>query len=271
MLSAMFDELSPGVFRRRYPFLRSNIGVVLGEEGVLLIDTRESHEAAGVLIDEIRSLTSKPVRWILNTHWHWDHVFGNACFPEAAVWGHRLSRRRLRDFPDQHRKDARMWMPPERFDEIDRVRIVPPGRTFEAVMSIDIGGRNVEAAYHGRGHTDADIVIHCGKVTFMGDLVEEGEPPKMGDSHPFDWPTTLAAARSTVRSVVVPGHGRLLTPDDVDEQRHMLAEVADRLRQVVHEGRPAKEALRNGPIPELGMRQALARVRAYSQAPRGQT
>lgn len=262
MLCPMFEELSSGVFRRRYPFLRTNVGVVLGEEGVLLIDTRESEEAAGVLIDELRTLTSKPVQWVLNTHWHWDHVFGNACFPGAAIWGHRLCRKLLRDSPDQHRDDARKWMPPERFDEIERARIVPPGRTFEAVSSIDVGGRKVEAAYHGRGHTDADIVIHCGEVTFMGDLVEEGEPPKMGDSHPLDWPATLAAARSTIRPVVVPGHGGLLTPEDVDDQTQTLAEVADRIRQVLHEGRPINDAVRNAPIPEPDMQQALARARS---------
>lgn len=262
MLSPMFEELSPGVFRRPYPFLRMNVGVVLGEEGVLLIDTRESHEAAGELIGDLRSLTPKPVRWILNTHWHWDHIFGNSCFRGATIWGHRLCRRALRDRPEQHRKDARKWTPEERHREMDRVEILPPDRTFEAVTSIDIGGRLVKASYHGRGHTDADIAIHCGGVTFMGDLVEEGEPPKMEDSYPFDWPATLAAARSTIRPVVVPGHGGLLTPGDVDDQREVLAGVAERLRQILHEGRPADEVFRNAPLPEYAMRRALSRARA---------
>ena len=266
MLTPMFEELSEGVFRRLYPFLRLNIGVVLGEDGVLLIDTRESHEAAEELARELCALTSKPVRWIVNTHWHWDHVFGNAVFPHATIWGHRLCRRALRDNPDQHRNDARKWMPDERFGEIERVEIVPPHETFEALTSIDIGGKKVEAAYHGRGHTDGDILIHCGEVTFMGDLVEEGAPPKMGDSYPFDWPATLAAARSTLRSTVVPGHGELLTPADIKAQQRKMAVVAERLRQVLHEGRPVDEAVRNGPIPELDMRRALARARKARRA-----
>ena len=233
---------------------------------MLLIDTRESHEAAGVLAGELRTLTSKPVRWIFNTHWHWDHVFGNAMFPKAVIRGHRLCRRALRDNPDQHRNDARKWMPEARIEEIERVEIVPPGETFEALTSIDVGGRKVEAAYHGRGHTDGDIVIHCGPVTFMGDLVEEGAPPKMGDSYPFDWPATLSAARSTRRPTVVPGHGRLLTPTDINTQQRKMAQVAERLGQILHEGRPIDEAVRNGPIPELDMRQALARARKARRA-----
>ena len=257
----MFQELSEGVFRRRFPFLRLNIGVVVGEDGVLLVDTRESHEAARELAGELRTLTSKPVRWVMNTHWHWDHAFGNSVFPDAAIWGHRLCRLALRDNPEQHRRDARMWMPRVRFAEIDRVEIVPPGETFEALTSINVGGRKVEATYHGRGHTDADILIHCGGVTFMGDLVEEGGSPNMGDSYPFDWPNTLAAARSTLRPTVVPGHGELLTPEDVEDQRHKLAQVAEILGQVLHEGRAADEAVRSGPVPELDMRKALARTR----------
>ena len=257
----MFQELSEGVYRRRFPFLRLNIGVVVGEDGVLLVDTRESHEAARELAGELRSLTSKPVRWVMNTHWHWDHTFGNSVFPDAAIWGHRLCRGALLDDPEQHRSDARMWMPKRRFEEIERVQIVPPDETFEALTSIDVGGRKVEATYHGRGHTDADILIHCGGATFMGDLVEEGDSPKMGDSYPFDWPNTLAAARSTIRPTVVPGHGELLTTEGVEDQRRRLAQVAEILRQVMHEGRPADEAVRRGPIPELDMRKALARAR----------
>ena len=261
MLSPMFQELSEGVFRRRFPFLRLNIGVVVGEDGVLLVDTRESEEAARDLAGELRILTSKPVRWIVNTHWHWDHVFGNSVFPEAVIWGHRHCRRALLGNPEQHRRDARMWMPKDRFGEIERAEIVPPAQTFEALTSIDVGGRKVEATYHGRGHTDADILIHCGGVTFMGDLVEQGDSPKMGDSYPFDWPNTLAAARSTLQPTVVPGHGELLTPEDVEDQRRRLARVADRLGQVLHEGHPVDDAVRNAPIPELDMRKALARAR----------
>ena len=257
----MFEELSEGVFRRLFPFLRLNIGVVIGEDGVLLIDTRESHKAATELAGELRTLTPRPVRWIVNTHWHWDHVFGNAAFPQATIWGHRSCRRALRDNPDQHRRDARKWMPEARFDEIERVQIVPPGNTFEALTSIDVGGRKVEAAYHGRGHTDADILIHCGEVTFVGDLVEQGAPPKMDDSYPFDWPATLTAALRTLRPIVVPGHGDLLAPASIEAEQRKMEQVAERLRQILHEGRPVDEAVRSGPLPEVDMRQALARAR----------
>ena len=258
----MFEELAEGVFRRPYPFLRINIGVVIGEEGVLLVDTRESEEAARELSGELRALTAKPVRWVINTHWHWDHVFGNARFPGAAIWGHRSCRRMLLGNPEPHFDDALRWMPRDRRDEIERVRVVPPQHTFEAVTSVDIGGHRVEATYHGRGHTDADVVVRCGGVTFMGDLVEQGKSPEMGDSYPLEWPATLAASRPVVGPTVVPGHGGLLSPSDVDDRADRLERVAALLRQVLFYGRPAEDAVRRGPIPELHMRKALSRARS---------
>ena len=258
----MFEELAEGVFRRHYPFLRINVGVVIGTHGVLVVDTRESEEAARELSGELGALTAKPVRWVVNTHWHWDHVFGNALFPDAAIWGHRSCRRMLLADPEPHFEDARRWMPPERMYEIERVRLVPPQHTFEAVTSIDVGGRRVEVTYHGRGHTDADVAVRCGGVTFMGDLVEEGKSPEMGDSYPLEWPATLAAARPGVGPTVVPGHGDLLALSDFDYQTDRLQKVAALLRQVLFEGRPAEEVVRRGPIPELHMRKALARARS---------
>jgi glyoxylase-like metal-dependent hydrolase (beta-lactamase superfamily II) len=83
----MFDQLADGVYRRRYESLDLNVGVVLGEEGALIVDTRASHVEADELLDELRTLTSLPVRWVIDTHWPWDHTFGNARFPGSRDLG----------------------------------------------------------------------------------------------------------------------------------------------------------------------------------------
>lgn len=260
----MFDELADGVFRRQYDFLRLNIGVILGEDGALVIDSRESHEAAEELAADIRSLTPKPVRWVVNTHWHWDHTFGNAVFSEADIWGHRVARSRLVNDPDGGRSDARNWMPASRHGEIDRVEIVPPSHTFEAVASIDVGTHTIELAHHGRGHTDNDIVIHVDDVTFMGDLVEEGHAPFMGDAYLLDWPSTLAAVEPTAGRQIVPGHGGIGDHQWLVGCRHDMELVADRLRDVLYEGRSVEDAVRHGPFGEADMHQALGRGIAWA-------
>lgn len=83
----MFQELSDGVFRRHFESLRLNIGAVIVEEGVVVIDTRASHVEADELRDELRILTQLPVRWVVDTHWHWDHTFGNARSPRPRYGG----------------------------------------------------------------------------------------------------------------------------------------------------------------------------------------
>ena len=85
----MFDELAEGVYARRYESLDLNVGVVVSGDGVLVVDTRASHIEADELRNDLRSLTPLPVRWVVDTHWHWDHTFGNARFPEAEIWGSR--------------------------------------------------------------------------------------------------------------------------------------------------------------------------------------
>ncbi|HEX2404426.1 MAG TPA: MBL fold metallo-hydrolase, partial [Acidimicrobiia bacterium] len=172
----MFDQLADGVFRRRYESLDINVGVVLGEEGALIIDTRASHVEADELLDELRALTSLPVRWVVDTHWHWDHTFGNARFPAAEIWGHERCRKVMIELGDSMKEDAVAWLP-DRLEEIAEVVITPPNRVFDTVARIELGPVAVELSYHGLGHTDADIVVTVGEVSFMGDLLEEGAPP----------------------------------------------------------------------------------------------
>ena len=260
----MFDELADGVFRRHYEFLRLNIGVVIGEDGVLIIDSRESHEAGAELAADIRTLTTMPVRWIVNTHWHWDHVFGNAMFPDATIWGHRICHERLSEDSEAGKMDARRWMPEDRWDEIDRVVLVAPTETFEAMASIDTGVGIVRMSFHGRGHTDNDVVIQVDDVTFMGDLVEHGGAPNMGDGYLLDWPATLFAIEPTAGVVVVPGHGDVGTREWLVAQRADMEEAAERLRDVLYTGRSLDDAARGGPFPEADMREGLKRGLAWA-------
>lgn len=265
----MFTELAHGVFRRQYEFLSLNIGIVVADEGVLIVDTRESHEAADELIADVRTLTSLPIRWVINTHWHWDHAFGNARFPDATIWGHRICRERLSARPDDGRTDARMWMPEERFPEIDGVEVVPPTEVFEAITTLDLGSHHVTLSHHGRAHTDNDAIVTVGDVTFMGDIVEDGGAPYMGDGYLYEWPATLDAAASLLGATVVPGHGGVQAREWVGFRRADMARVAELLTEVLYEGRALEDAARNGPFPETAMVEGLTRgVALATGAPR---
>ena len=134
-----WQEVGEGVFLRRYRSLNLNVGVVLGADGVLVVDTRASHREAKELRDHLGAVTDLPVQWVVNTHWHWDHTFGNAVFP-VEIWGHTRCRARLMSEGEAARVEARSWMPPDRRDELDEVVITPPTNTFSKAKSLDLGG-----------------------------------------------------------------------------------------------------------------------------------
>ena len=261
----MFDQLGEGVFRRRYRSLDLNIGVVVGDDGLAVIDTRSTHREAQELLDELATLSRKPVRWVINTHYHWDHVYGNAMFEGAEIWGHELCRSALVSIGEEMKDSAKSWLPAELHRDIDEVRIVPPEKTFSDRVSLDIG-REVALSYHGFGHTDSDIVIRVpdAGVVFFGDLLEEGAPPNFGDSYPVAWPLSLRLASDDLPGVVVPGHGDVVDPAFVAAQHAELVAVAELATAYVSSDVELEEAVTQGPYPVEVMETALIRAAAVA-------
>lgn len=257
----VFDELGDGVFRRRYESMDLNIGVIVSDVGVMVIDTRCTPAEADELLREIRSLTSLPVRWVVDTHWHWDHTFGNARFGGADIWGHDLCRRALKERGEAMKADASEWLP-GLVAEIDSVVITPPEKTFAESASIDMGSKKVTLGYHGLGHTDADVSISVEGhgVVFLGDLIEEGSPPYFDDSYPIDWPGTLTAALAGGDATLVPGHGDTMSPAGAHQQLQELEAVAELARSCVEEGMAVTDAAKYGPYPQEVMLSALSRA-----------
>lgn len=256
-----FEELGDGVFRRRYESLDLNIGVVIGAEALLLVDSRASHPQADQLRDELSRLTSLPIGWVVNTHFHWDHTWGNARFPEAQLWGHERCRREMIENGEAARQGVLERMPEEHHDAIAEVEITPPTETFRTSTLIDMGDRAVELRYHGLGHTNSDIAVRVSGVLFAGDLLEEGAPPSFGDSYPLDWAQTLDSIQ--LEPTVVPGHGDLIDAAFVATQQEEIESIADAARSGYAAGAPAESLIPAGPYPPEPMRLAVGR--AYAQ------
>ncbi len=179
------------------------------------------------------------------------------------LWGHDMCRTEMLDNGEEARLRVLEWMPPEHHEAVNEVVITPPTETFATTASIDLGGRTVDLSYHGRGHTNSDIVVtvpDCG-IVFAGDLIEEGAPPSYGDAFPLDWASTLDAA--VLGNTVVPGHGDVVTADYAATQRDEIAAVADVARRGHATETPIANLVDRGPYPEATMEQALRR--AYAQ------
>jgi glyoxylase-like metal-dependent hydrolase (beta-lactamase superfamily II) len=260
-MSEQWIEIGDGVHVRRHRSLDLNVGAVICPGGILLIDTRASHRQGR---DLHRSLDGfhLPVRWVINTHHHWDHSFGNAVFEGSAIWGHTRCADALREHGEAMRRSV-IERAPEHTAEFEEVVIKPPTFTFTTESQVSFGGREVVLRHLGRGHTDNDIAVFIGDagVVFAGDLIEEGAPPSFNDSFPLEWPDTAATLAAASGGVVVPGHGAVVDAAFVNTQQAELAEVASLAREYHSEGvTPEVAAARGGPYPVSVLQNAFSRA-----------
>jgi glyoxylase-like metal-dependent hydrolase (beta-lactamase superfamily II) len=221
----VWDEIGDRIFRRRYSELDQNIGAIVTDDGLVVIDSRSHPHHARILREELAMLSPEPVRWLINTHRHWDHCFGNQVFEGAVIVGHRRCRDGLLATGAEAIEALKQaeWMTPEERVHFDEVELTPATLVFDESTGLRAGGRRLDLAFLGRGHTDGDIVITVDDVTFAGDLVEEGAPPAFGDAFPREWVATLHVMAEEVTGVVVPGHGDVVDRDFVLAQADEIA------------------------------------------------
>jgi glyoxylase-like metal-dependent hydrolase (beta-lactamase superfamily II) len=253
-------EIAEGVFVRRYPFLDQNIGVVIGEAGILVVDSRASEGHAREVLEDLRVITPLAPTVIVNTHAHWDHCFGNRAFRPCTIWGHASAALFLTRTLDDQRATT-VSADPALAGEM--ASFVPdlPDRTLTDLATIDLGGRTVELRFLGRGHTDNDIValVQGAGVVFAGDLIEGGNPPFFGDGFPIDWPATDDALVALEASSYVPGHGPVFGHSEVAAQADEVRQIVD-LAERVYEGHlEFEQAVVLAPWPPDDAREPIAR------------
>jgi glyoxylase-like metal-dependent hydrolase (beta-lactamase superfamily II) len=259
--AAPWREIGTRVFARRYELFDQTIGIVIGAEGVVVIDTRTSHRRADELIGDLRKLTRLPIAFVVNTHMHYDHTFGNARFRPAPIWGHVRCASGMREVGEAKRRRI-MKQLPELAEELAEVEIVPPDQVFEDSALLDLGDRQLELRFLGRGHTDNDIVVLVpdAEVLFAGDLLENGAPPSFGDAFPLAWAETGARVLDLVEGVVAPGHGDVADRRFAEQQVGALAALADLSRASVAGEIGLDELVRRSPFPADTTRVALDRA-----------
>ncbi|AUS79970.1 MBL fold metallo-hydrolase [Actinoalloteichus sp. AHMU CJ021] len=261
-------EVGDRVWARRYRELDLSVGLVVGRDRCLVVDTRGDREQGAEFAAEVRALTELPWTVVL-THVHFDHCFGSEAFLPCPVWAHpdavealeRTAAAQRTEWVARYRAEGRSAIA----DRLDRVRRPVLPRPLPAdPTTFDLGGRTVLVRHLGRGHTDHDVVVEVPDTgtVFAGDLVEQGAPPDFGDSYPLEWPGALRRLAGLVpaNGVVVPGHG-----EPVDAA-FVLAQADDVERAVVscQSGSPDRAAPGSGepPYPEETMAVIAARVRA---------
>ena len=245
---ATLEELAEGVFAYTAEG-DPNVGCVIGEDSVLCVDARATPVMAQQWIDVIRTLTDKPIRYLVLTHYHAVRVLGASAYgadwtiahTKTAEW---IDERGEQDFESEARRFPRLFSAIETIPGLTR-----PDVTFTDEMSVDLGGRVVELRYLGRGHTEGDIVVWMPRerVLFAGDLVEAQAAPYMGDAFIGDWrSSTLDRVAAFDAAALVGGRGQAVRGADVStavaETRDFLTTLYECVREVARREGGLKEA-----------------------------
>jgi cyclase len=226
-LSFTLKPLGPNVWaaidsRNEKAPAAANAGFVIGDDGVIVIDTFASSEAARQLLAEIRKLTKLPVKFAVNTHYHGDHVAGNKVFLEAgaALLAHRNVRAWI--YPE-NAKFFGKEIKPEQKAFLDA--LVPPTVGFDQAIDLYLGSREIQIrSFPGHTGGDSVVLIPDAKVAFGGDLFWRNTSPNTIDASTKAWIATLDTLAKTFPDYTfIPGHGDVGTAQDVTAFRDYLA------------------------------------------------
>ena len=246
--SHRFEELADGVYfaiGTGSMIVMSNSLVIINDDHVMLVDTSVSPAAARGLVEGIKTLTDKPIRYVFNTHYHFDHAHGNQIFgDDVEIIGHDFVRTMLSsdvltqrtnrsftegipaeieqkktrigqttDTAEREQMEMQLRIQEAHWEALQETRPTPPNVTYSDTMTLVKGGREVQLHFPGRGHTGGDTLVFLPeeRIVFTGDFFV-GRPgggglPYMGDGYVEEWPASLDRLMTLDFDIMVPGHG----------------------------------------------------------------
>jgi cyclase len=227
----------------------ANAGFVVGDNGVTVIDTFQDPVAARALLAEIRKITQLPIRFVVNTHYHIDHVNGNDVF--GATGATIVAQRNVRAW--MRTENLKFWPDPPPADVKVRVQsLTLPDLVYDDGVDLYLGNRKLEVrSYPGHTGGDSVVIVPDAHVVFCGDLLWKKHFPNLIDATTESWIPTLTTLQSeNAKATFVPGHGELATPEDVAAFRQYLVELRVATKKEQAAGKSG-EAIVDAVLPDL--------------------
>lgn len=244
-------EVAPGLFFQ-YHHQESNNAWLVTDEGVLVIDTRQHPRRAQELLAAIRKTTDKPVKWVVNTHAHGDHYFGNSVFKRegATFIAHRDTAGMMKSHLPIEMKRRQGYFKQTKFDP-QEVQLILPDITFDTTATITLGGRTIELLYLGPGQNPGDTLVHFPKerVIFTGGPFSKASWPNPSFTPSMsNWIAMLRKMAAMDVDKFLGGHGDIGSKQDVLNQAQMLADFDAGMRDAVKKGLSREEIFKAAPF-----------------------
>lgn len=220
----------------------ANAGIIIGKDGIVVVDTLISAKEAKRFIRDIRAVSKKPIKYVVNTHYHLDHTFGNSEFAKlgALIISHTSDGNNLKIHGETALKNANTYGLSEK--DVEGTKIAYPVLTFNERMEIDLGDRKIELIYFRQSHTDGSIMVYLPdkKILFAGDILFTGYHPFMGEGAIEGWLKTLDYAMTMDVEKIIPGHGPLSSKKDMEEMKDYLIAFDKKAKELAAESNNAE-------------------------------
>ena len=281
-----FNQVKDGVYHAVGTGALSVVGnaaVIVNDSDVIVVDDHVSPAAAWVLLDEIKEITNKPVRTVINTHFHFDHAHGNQVFgPEVDIVGHEFTREMLLGGKSIEMPLYRNYVAglPRQIDDLKariaaeadaarkaalqtqlqaaennrlsqaELKPTPPNLTLRTQMTLHRGGRDIQIRFLGRAHTAGDVVVFLPRerIVITGDMLTTGLS-NMSDAYVNEWAATLDQLKKLDFDTVLPGHGDAFTDKArIDYFQAYLRDVWSEVGRLKQQGVTAEDAAKRADL-----------------------
>jgi glyoxylase-like metal-dependent hydrolase (beta-lactamase superfamily II) len=243
-----FDQIGVGL----YAYTAEgdpNSGIIVGDDGVMVIDTQATPSAADNVIARVAKLTDKPIKYVLLTHFHAVQVLGASAYKDAEILASDATRGLIAERGKQD-MESEIGRFPRLFRDAKSIpELTWPTMTFPDQVSVWLGRREVRIMHIGRGHTAGDLiaVVPDAGVVFSGDLVENKSACYCGDAHFTEWLATLDLLAEMQANALVPGRGAALTSleavkESIEQTTDFISTLYGSVQDSVANGRSLKDA-----------------------------
>jgi len=221
----------------------ANAGIIIGKDGIVVVDTLTSAKEAKRFIRDIRAVSRKPIRYVVNTHYHLDHVFGNSEFVKlgAVVIAQENDKKAMeKTAPDTLKNIGEYGFTPQ---DMKGTKLAYPALAYGDRMTIDIGGQQIELIHARYSHTVGDTLVYLPdrKILFAGDVLFTDYHPFLGEGNIEEWAKELDDIESMDVEKIIPGHGPLSGKKDLEDMKEYLLLSDKKAKELAAQSKDAQK------------------------------